>query len=57
MKGYTFIGANEKGESIFYCPADKTIVIEKDYRHVVVPTPEEMEEIYKEFPTLKQSGQ
>ena len=52
--GGTEIGTIETGEAIFYSETDKTFSIEKDHRYLVVPTPEEMKQIYNKFPNLKQ---
>jgi hypothetical protein len=53
LKNYTFIGAIETGESIYFCPTDKAIAIEKDHQYLVEPTPKEMNKIYNQFPELK----
>jgi hypothetical protein len=52
LKSSTFIGETETGEAIFYCPDDRSIAIEKDHQYLVVPTPEELKQIYNKFPEL-----
>jgi hypothetical protein len=52
-KNYTFLGAIDTGEAIFYCPAEKSIAIEKDHSHLVEPTAKELGKIIERFPDLK----
>jgi len=46
MKKWKYIGKLENSESVFKAD-DGELAVEKDYRHLVKPTPEERGEIYR----------
>jgi len=53
MKEWKYIGKLKSGESIFKTE-DGELAVEKDFRHLVKPTPEERGEIYRTFEEVTQ---